>query len=448
MLDIRMDERLFAFAALLAVLTTALVGAAAAWWASRVDIASGLKAHSATTTASGRVLSLRDLLVAGEIALAAVIVITAGLLVRSLAHSLGVSPGFDARKNVATFYVVPGLKGYDNAGTYRFLEESRRAVSELGGVTRASYGIRLPAQGNEAGWAASFVIPGAEPPPGRDAFDIRYTMVGPDYFEVMGTRILSGRGITDDDRPASAPVAVISESMARRLWPGESPVGRRIRMGKQRPVDREIVGVAEDIRIGGLYEPHEMYVYVPFAQDTQSFGLLLVETDSDALSVAGAVKRRLAQIDPGLPILTVSSFADHMDRLLFEDRRNAWVALVVALLAVTLAAIGVHGVVSLVAARRTKEIGIRAMLGAERGELLRMLLAKSVRLALAGTALGIGGGLAAARLLGSQLHGVEPFDAVSFVAGTLVCVAVALAASLAPVWRAIRLDPALALRDE
>jgi predicted permease len=447
-IDIRMDARLLAFAALLAVVTTALVGAAAAWRASRADVASGLKAHAATTTASGRVLSLRDLLVVGELALSAVIVIAACLAVRSFAHSLGVDAGFDSRKNVATFYVVPGLKGYDTGATYRFLDESRRAVAALPGVARASYAIRLPAQGNEAGWAASFVIPGKEPPPGRDAFEIRYTMVGPDYFEVMGTRILSGRGIGAEDRPDSAPVAIVSESMARRLWPGESPLGRRIRMGRLRPVDREIVGVAQDIRIGGLYEPHEMYVYVPFAQHAQSFGLLLVETENDAASIASAVRQRLAEIDPELPILTVSSFADHMDRLLFEDRRNAWVALAVALLAVTLAAVGVYGVVSLVAARRRKEIGIRTMLGARRADLVRTLLARSVRLALAGTALGVAGGMAGGRLLESQLHGVDSLDPVSYVVGALVCVSVALAASVAPVWRAIRLDPAVALRDE
>ena len=448
MLDLRVDLRLLLFAALLAALTAALVGGAAAWRASRVDITSGLKAQSATTTGSTRGFPMRDILVIAEIALSVVIIIAAGLLLRSFAHSLTISPGFDTRKNVATFYVVPGLKGYDRAGTHRFLEESRRAIAAVPGVRRASYAIRLPAQGNEAGWAASFVIPGKQPPPGKDAFEIRYTMAGPEYFEVMGTRILTGRGIGDGDRPDSAPIAIVSESMARRLWPGESPIGRRIVMGRQRPVEREIVGVAEDIRIGGLYEPPEMYVYVPYAQEAQSFGLLLVETDGDPAAVAGTVKRTLADIDPSLPILNVSSLADHMDRLLFEDRRNAWIGLAVALLAITLGAVGVHGVVALVAARRTKEIGIRVMLGARRAELLRMLLGRSVRLALAGAALGITGGLAAGRLLASQLHGVAPLDPLTFAAGTAVSVIVALSASFLPVWRAVHLDPVAALRDE
>jgi predicted permease len=344
--------------------------------------------------------------------------------------------------------MVPGLKGYNAAGTYRFLEAARRAAATIPGVRRVSYGIRLPAQGNEAGWAASFTIPGKEPPAGKDAFEIRYTMVGPDYFEVMGTRLLSGRGIRETDDPDSAPVAIISESMARRLWPGESPIGRRIRMERARPVDHEIVGVAEDIRIGGLYEAPEMYVYVPYAQHPQSFGLLLVETQADTAGVVAPVRHQIAALDAKVPVLAVSSFADHMERLVYDDRRNAWIGLAVAGLALTLGAVGVYGVVSLVTARRTKEIGIRVALGAERGQLLRLLLGKGAALAAQGTVLGIAGGLGVGRLLRSQLHGVSPADPLSVVVGTSVLVSVALASSFLPAWRASRVDPALALRDD
>jgi predicted permease len=448
MLDLRVDGRLLGFAALLALITTALVGVVPAWRASRADITRGLKSQSAATTAGGRGLQLRDALVVGEIALSAVIIIAAGLLVRSFAHGLAVNPGFDTRKDVTTFYMVPGLKGYDAARTYRFFDESRQAIAALPGVTRSSYAIRLPAQGNEAGWSAPFTIPGKEPPPGKDAFDIRYTMVGPDYFEVMGTRILSGRGISEVDRPESAPVAVISESMARQLWPDENPLGRRIRMGRKEPIDREIVGIAEDIRIGGLFEPPEMYVYVPYAQHAQGFGLLLVESQGDPAATVGTVRRRLAEIDPALPILAVGSFAEHMNLLLYEERRNAWIALGIAVLALTLGAVGVHGVVSLVTLRRTKEIGIRLVLGARRGQVVRLLLDKGVRLAVAGVMLGIVGGIVAGRLLRSQLHGLDPIDALSIAIGAGVCLTVALTASLVPVWRATRLDPAAALRDE
>jgi predicted permease len=448
MLDVRMDARLLGFAALLTLIATALGGVVPAWRASRTDVASALKSQSSAVTAGGRGLQLRDALVVGEIALSGVIMIAAALLVRSFAQTLAVNPGFDTRKNVATFYMVPGLKGYDDAATYRLFEECRQAVAALPGVKRVSYGIRLPGQGNEAGWSASFTIPGAKPPPGKTAFDLRYTMVGPEYFEVMGTRILGGRGINESDRPNGAPVAVVSESMARRFWPGGNPIGRRIRMGAAPPVDREVVGIAEDIRIGGLYEPPESYVYVPYAQDAQGFGLLLVETHDRPVSAVSAVRRRVGQIASALPILSVSSIEEHMNLLLYEDRRNAWVALAIAILALTLGAVGVHGVVALITARRTKEIGIRLVLGARRGQLLRQLLDKGLRLALVGVVLGIVGGIAAGRLLESRLHGLDPVDPWSIALGAIVCLTVAVAASFMPVWRATRLDPAVALRDE
>jgi predicted permease len=446
-LDVRIDARLIAFAALLAAIAAAIVGLAAAWNASRVDVATGLKTQALTTSGSGGV-TFRDLLVTGEIALSGIIIVTAALLVRSLVSTLALDPGFDIRKQVATFYVVPGLKGYDRPGTYRLLEESRLALQDIPGVARASYAIRLPAQGNEAGWSSSFVIPGKEPPPGRESFNIRYTMVGPGYFDVMGTRILDGRGISEADRPGSAPVAVISQAMARQLWAGESPLGRRLRMGRERPVEREIVGVAEDIRIGGLHEAPEMYVYVPYAQDMQSFGLLLVESARDATDVATAVRRRIREIDSNLPILSISSFARHRDGLLFEHRRNAWIALAIALLALGLGAVGVHGVVSLVAARRTREIGIRMMLGGTRAQVLRLLLRRSTAQAIAGAGLALAGSLGAGRLLSSQLHGVDPRDPLSFCAGLAISVLVALGAGMTPVWRAVHQEPAEALRDE
>jgi ABC-type antimicrobial peptide transport system permease subunit len=166
------------------------------------------------------------------------------------------------------------------------------------------------------------------------------------------------------------------------------------------------------------------------------------------VSAVSDVRRRVGEIDAALPILRVSSIAEHMNLLLYEDRRNAWVALAIAILALTLGAVGVHGVVSLITVRRTKEIGIRLVLGAGRGQLVRLLLDKGVRLALAGVALGIAGGIAAGRLLESQLHGLGPVDPWSIALGALVCLIVAFTASVMPVWRAARLDPAVALRDE
>jgi ABC-type antimicrobial peptide transport system permease subunit len=173
-----------------------------------------------------------------------------------------------------------------------------------------------------------------------------------------------------------------------------------------------------------------------------------VGAQGDTAAVVGSVKQRLAEIDPAIPVLAVSSFAEHMNLLLYEDRRNAWIGFAIALLALALGAVGVHGVVSLVTARRTREIGLRVVLGADRRQVLWLLLGKGVRLALVGAILGIAGGLAAGRLLQNQLHGIEATDPWSIVVGTTVLITVALAASFAPAWRATRLDPAVALRDD
>jgi predicted permease len=447
-LDLRFDGRLLAFAGLLLVLSTVFVAVVPAWRHSRPDVVLDLKLAEARAERSDRAWNTRDLLVVVEMAVSVIVLISAGLLVRNLFESTRLNPGFDTAKRVASFDLVPGLSGYDRDATYRFFEEARRRASALAGVRRATYAIRLPAQGNEAGWAADFVIPGKEPPRGEEAFRIRYTMVGPGYFEVLGTRILRGRGVGDADGPGSPPVAVINETMAERLWPGEDPIGKRLVMGRKAPVEREIVGVAEDGKIADLFEPPEMYVFVPFAQDRQEFALLLVETSVRPDSIFGPVRKQIAEIDRALAVLDTSTLDRHMAFVLFEERRDAWIAAGVGLLALLLGAVGIYGVVSLVTARRTREIGIRVALGAQRGDVLRLVLGRGTKLALFGCALGTAGGLAATRLLSSRLHGVSTSDPLSFLGGAFCLVVAATLASLLPAWRAARMDPSTAIREE
>ena len=446
-LNLRLDTRLILFTTLLTALSTLLVGLVPAWRGSRVDLTGGLKAESPASLQIEHGLGLRDLLVIAQVAVSMVVLVAAGLLVRSFLHSLRVNAGFNPHKNVATFYLVPGLRGYDAAASYRFFEECRRRVSALPAVRRVSYGIRLPAQDNESGWASDFTIPGHRPPPGEEFFNIRYTMVGPDYFEVMGTRILGGRGINQSDVPGSPAAAVINQTMARRFWPGENPIGRKILMGRQDPVERTIVGVAEDSKIADLYEGSEMYLYVPYAQHQQVFALLLVEASGQA-ELFSAVRKAIAQIDPSVAILDVSSFAGHMKVVLYQERRDAEIAFAIGLLTLLLGSVGIYSVVSLVTARRTKEIGIRMALGAQRKDVLGLVLGRGVRLTLLGTAVGTAGGLAVGRLLQNRLHAVSATDSATFILVAAVLAAVALLATLLPSWRAARVDPVVALRHE
>jgi predicted permease len=448
-LDVRFDVRLLAFVALLLAFTTVLVATVPAWRHSRPDLGSDLKQAFAGAARAGRGFGARDLIVVAQMGVSVIVLIAAGLLLRSLQYGERLNPGFDPAKHVATFYTVPALRGYDLDATRRFFEDARRQVAALPGVKRASYAIRLPAQGNEAGWAADFLVPGREPPAGEDAFHIRFDIVGPDYFEVLGARLLRGRGFRESDGVRGAAVAVINQTMAERLWPGEDPVGKRIVMGRSTRVEREIVGVAENGKIASLYEAPEMYVFVPFAQQGQGFGLLLAETAAppDA-SLMTAVRRAIATIDRDLPILDVSTLERHRSSLLAEERRDALVAGAAGLLALALGSVGVYGVVSLVTLRRTKEIGIRIALGARRGDVLRLVLGSGARLALAGCVLGGLAGLAATRLLASRLHGVSSTDARSFALGASCLLVAALLAGALPALRAVRIDPAASIREE
>jgi predicted permease len=448
-LDVRFDARLLAFAALLLGGVTLLVAAAPAWRGSRPDVVGELKQAAPAGAARGRGVAVRDLIVVGQLAVSVMVLIGAGLLLRSLEYGRRLNPGFDPSKHVASFYLVPGLRGYDAAASGRFLEQARQGVAALPGVRRASFAIRLPAQRNEAGWAIDFRIPGRTPPPGEEAFRTRFGIVGPEYFEVLGARLLRGRGFRESDAAESAGVAVLNQTFAERLFPGEDPVGRRLLTGRSAPVEREIVGVVENGKIASLYEPPETYLLVPFAQQPQGFAQLLVESAAppDAALFA-AVRRRIAELDPELAILASSTLARHHGQLLGEERRDAWLAGAAALLALALGGVGVYGVASLLALRRTKELGIRIALGATRADVLLLVLGGGARRALLGCALGVAGGMALSRLLASRLHGVAATDPLAFAAGSACLLATALLASALPALRAARLDPLIAIREE
>jgi hypothetical protein len=342
------------------------------------------------------------------------------------------------------------LEGYTQEATHRLLEEARARLSGLASVRRVSYGIRLPAQGNEAGWSSEIVVPGKEPPPGEESFRIRYTMVGPDYFEVMGTRILAGRGIRASDTPQSEPIAVVSQTMAERLFSGEGPLEKVILMGRTKQLARRIVGVSEDIKIADLYEEPEMYVYVPYAQDPQGFGLVLIETGgaSEAETILPAAKAEIARLAPDVPVLMTGSFDLHMRTVLYEERRDAWIAAGTGALALLLTTVGLYGLVAMVTNQRTREIGIRMVLGASRGEIVCLVVGRGLTLALAGSVAGILGGLAVSRYLESRIHGIDSHDPLSFALGAGMGIAVGLLAGLVPALRAARLDPAITMRAD
>jgi predicted lysophospholipase L1 biosynthesis ABC-type transport system permease subunit len=237
--------------------------------------------------------------------------------------------------------------------------------------------------------------------------------------------------------------------MAARLFAGEDPLGKVILMGRAK-LTRRIVGVAEDIKIADLYEEPEMYVYVPFAQDPQGFGLLLIETSgaSPAEAILPAAKAEMARLAPGVPVLMTGSFRLHMRAILYEARRDAWIAAGTGALALLLTSIGLYGLLALVTNQRRREIGIRMALGATRHEIIRLVVGRGLALALVGSVAGVLAGLAASPLFASRLHGIDSHDPWSFALGAGMAIAVALFAAFVPAIRASRLDPATSVRPE
>jgi ABC-type antimicrobial peptide transport system permease subunit len=219
-------------------------------------------------------------------------------------------------------------------------------------------------------------------------------------------------------------------------------------MGRREPVEREVVGVAEDLQISGLYGEREMYVYVPMSQYRMHYGLLLVEVDGDPEQVFGAVRNAIASVDRSVPVLETTTLAAYMKGVLFSERRNASVGLTLGLLALSLAAIGLYGVVSLVTTRRTREMGIRMALGAERGDVVGLVLGRGFRLGISGLVAGIAASVIASRYMASRLPGVEGFDPLTIAVVAVVLLAVTAVASLVPAWRATKVDPTVALRYE
>lgn len=445
--DLHLDARVILFTLLMSLLAALVFGVFPALQASRPDLVPALKGESAGSADSRRRFPVRNVLVVAQVAVSLVLLGSAGLLWRSLLYSSQLRPGFDARKQMVSFFVVPGFYGYRDERLSAFYEEFRRRLQALPGVKQATYAARVPL--GETGGARSqeAVIPGYELPPGTDRLRIRYTMVGPDYFNTFGTRLRRGRPVDERDTSNSPRVAVINQTMAQRFWPGEDPIGRSFLMGRDR-TEVSIVGVAEDSKIRRLHEAPEPYLFVPFAQFPESEATYALETAGDPLAVLAAVKTELRGLDKAISIIGIETLSELMDRVLYDERLAAWVVGSLALLGLLLGTIGLYGVVALLTGRRTREVGIRMALGASRWDVLAMVVRQGVRLAVVGILVGLGGSLAATRLIASRLHGVSRFDPATFAAVALLLAVVAALASYAPARRASRVHPMQALRYE
>jgi predicted permease len=314
-------------------------------------------------------------------------------------------------------------------------------------VKQATYAARVPLAGSGSARSTEVWIPGFELPPGADSLRVRHTLVGPNYFNAVGTRLRRGRPIDERDAPNALPVAVINESMARRFWPGEEPIGRAFRIGPKRSEVR-IIGIAEDARIRILHEAPEPYFFLAMAQQPDGEATYALETAADPRGLLNGVKAEVRSLEKGMSILEVGTLAETMESVLYDERLAAWLVGSLAVLGLVLGAIGLYGVVALATQRRTREVGLRMALGATQFHVLGLVLRQGLALAFVGVAVGLAGSVIATRWIASRLHGVSRFDPATFATVALLLGLVAALATFFPARRAARVSPVQALRYE
>ena len=447
---IGLDFRLLSFAFLVSLVAGILFGLAPALRVSKIGLTESLNESGRGAGGGGREHSrLRDFLVVSEVALAIVLLLGAGLLIQSFVNLTRVNPGFNP-DHVLTFQ-LDSPAGKQGAQMPEFFREVVVSMRALPGVSSASAVASLPLTGDNI--ISSFEIDG-EPTPKGSRPGADFNAVEPNYFRTLGIALVAGRDFTERDDSKSTPVVIINRTLARRFFPNQDPIGRRIRPGignghgpGEFPM-REIVGVIDDVKQSGLGEAAAPEVYAPQAQSPWGTMILVVRTVNDPRGIVEAARRRVTALDKNAPIYHVETLDQFFAQSVEEPRFITLLLGGFAGLALILACLGIYGVISYTVVQRTREIGIRMAVGAQKGEVLWMVIREGLRSALAGIAIGIIGALRLTRLLSSLLFGIKPADPVTFAAVALILTGVALLACYIPARRAMKVAPMVALRYE
>src|SRR5262245_55487160 len=442
--EIPIDGRVLGFSLLVSLLTGVIFGLAPAWQASKPDLSRALKESVANTTAglSGR--RMRGVLVVSEMTLAVLLLIGAGLMIKSfwrlLQGDLGLNP-----KNLLTMEVLLSPQKYSDGRQRRaFLQNVMQRIENLPGVEQAGATNFLPLTGF---WGnVSFSIEGRPAPRPNEEPSADNRVVTERYFRTMGIRLLRGREFDERDREGAPPVVIINETMARRYWPNEDPIGARINLGEGNRA--EIVGVVNDVKSFGLEEQTHPDIYRPYAQTTFPLIAFAVRSGGDPLSLVAAVKNAIYAVDKDQPVFKVIT----MEKLAAESitLRRVSMLLVGGLsaLALILAAIGIYGVMSYTISQQRREIGLRLALGAQVNDVLKLVIAEGMKPALFGMIIGLLASFALARLIKGLLFGVSATDPATFIVISMLLGVVALMACWIPARRATKVDPMVALRSE
>jgi len=442
--EVHVDVRALLFTAAVAIATGILFGLGPALHGMRFDLNRTLKESARTVSGGGR---LRTAVVTGEVALAVVLLSGAGLLMRSFSNLEHFDPGFRPRHLLSVTLPLAPARYPKAFAQSAFFDQVIRRIAVLPGVERASLNSTPPIRG---GYGIGYIY-SIQGRPAEEQAKLPITFlrnIDPDYFETMGIPLIHGRAFTEADAAGAPLVAIVNRTMAARQWPNEDPIGRHVVYSREQVVV-EVVGVAADVKFTSLGDTaayEEMYV--PYRQRPALSMSLLVRSAGDPSSLAAAIRREVARIDPDQPVSNVETMEEALADSIARPRLEAALMEAFAGLALLLAALGIFGVVAWSVSQRTHEIGIRMALGARPETVLKMILGQAFRTIGAGQVLGLAGALALTRLLGSALFGVSAHDPATFAAVLLVLTATALAAGATAARRAIRVDPVVALRNE
>ena len=446
--EIGIDSRVFLFTLGITLLTGLVFGVAPALQTSRLDLNENLKESGRRGSGGERHNRLGSLLIVSEVALSFMLLVGAGLLVKSFMRLRDVSPGFNAN-NVLTMRMglMPGKykQGEPRAQVFRQAVEKIKAVP---GVEAVGGVLSMPLGGDTFNVGRSYIREGRPFTPEESA-NATYLVITPEYFRALQIPLAGGREFTDQDNDQTTKVVIVNQTMARQLWPGESPIGKRITIWRDEKFPREIVGVAGDTK-ASLNTEAGSQMYVPYAQDANwgSLTLAVRTTTSDPASLAPAVRNEIRSLDKSLPVYNVKTMDDVLAASVADRRTSMLLFTTFAVVAMLLAMIGIYGVTAYYVTQRTHEIGIRMALGAQLRDVMRLVLKRGLTLALIGVVVGVAGALALTRLLSTLLFGVTAIDLATFATVSLGLIAVAIFACYIPARRATKVDPLVALRYE
>jgi len=445
--ELAVDWRVLIFTAGLSLLTGAIFGLAPALQSTNPTLTSALKD---TTAQAGHSRSrLRSSLVVAQLAISVMILIGAGLVGRSFRQLKTMNPGFDPQ-NAFTLSLDVGLQGYDETKGQEFYRRMIEQLHSLPGVKSAAITTIVPLALDYS--SSTIYVEGQPPERGTNLPSAMIAAISPGYFETMRTPIVAGREFTGQDKKGSERVVVVNETFVRRIIPDaktmDQALGRRVSFNGTKGPFSQIVGVAKDGKYFNIYEEPRSFIWDPMAHDYSSTASVVVRTEGDAQSVIPGARAVVKELDPNLPIFDVKTLTEHMRFALFPARVASTVLGAFGLVALSLTAIGIYGVTSYSVSQRTREIGIRMALGAQLGDVLKMVLSTGFKLTALGVTLGLLGAFLLTRALTSLLSGVSATDPATFIVVSFVLIIVALLAAYLPARRATKIDPLEALRYE